>query len=222
MSAEFCSNLVAHSRRDWAPALSSQSDSLTVKEAELRDWDAFLERTPGGSYPQTSLWAMAKLMAGFRTRRFTINNGDVIVGGAQVMYRRIPLGGTIAYVPLGPVLASDDSEIVNLAIAHLHRIAREQNVSYLAVQPPRGSSALAGALQKLGFLPALLDLAPTASVLIDLSNSLDSILSKMRKTRRYDIRASERKGTTIRDGRLWPTTTRGDRALARHAPSAWR
>src|SRR3977135_3478890 len=115
MSAEFCSNLVAPSMRDSAPALSSQSDSLTFEEADLRAWDAFLERTPGGSYPQASLWAMAKLMAGFRTRRFTINNGEVIVGGAQVMYRRMPLGGTIAYVPLGPVLASGDSEIVNLA-----------------------------------------------------------------------------------------------------------
>src|ERR1700716_4261849 len=135
MSAESCSNLVAHSMRDWAPALSSQSDSLTVKEAELRDWDAFLERTPGGSYPQTSLWAMAKLMAGFRTRRFTITNGEAIRGGAQVMYRRLPLGGTIAYVPLGPVLASDDSEILNLAIAHIHRMARQENVCFLAVQP---------------------------------------------------------------------------------------
>jgi peptidoglycan pentaglycine glycine transferase (the first glycine) len=40
------------------------------------------------------------------------------------------------------------------------------------------------------------------SVLIDLSNSLDFILSKMRKTTRYDIRASQRRGITIRDGRL--------------------
>lgn len=175
--------------------------SLTVKEAEVREWDAFLARTAGGSYPQTSSWAMAKVMAGFRTRRFTINDGEAILGGAQVLYRRLPLGGTIAYVPLGPVLASDDSELINLAIAQLHRIAREQKVSCLAVQAPRGAGALGDRLRSLGFSPALLDLAPTASVLIDLSNSLDLILSKMRKTTRYGIRASQRRGITIRDGR---------------------
>jgi lipid II:glycine glycyltransferase (peptidoglycan interpeptide bridge formation enzyme) len=145
---------------------------------------------------------MAKLTAGFRTRRFTINNDEVILGGAQMLYRRLPLGGRIAYVPLGPVLASDDSEVVNLAIASLHRIARQEHVSYLAVQPPRGGGAFARRLLNLGFSPALLDLAPTASVIINLSNNLDCILSKMRKTRRYDIRASQRKGVTVRDGRL--------------------
>ncbi|HEY4818683.1 MAG TPA: peptidoglycan bridge formation glycyltransferase FemA/FemB family protein [Candidatus Acidoferrum sp.] len=201
MNAESCTNLVVQSIQECPPASPSASDSLTVKEAELREWDLFLARTGGGSYPQTSSWAMAKLMAGFRTRRFTINNGDVILGGAQMLYRRLPLGGTIAYVPLGPVLASDDSEIVNLAIAHLHRIARQEKVSFLAVQPPRGGNAFARRLQNLGFSPALLDLAPTASALIDLSNSLDVILSRMRKTTRYDIRASQRKGITIRDGR---------------------
>src|ERR1700687_1637768 len=201
-SAESCINLFAHSMHECPPASSLASSSLTVKEAELREWDAFLARTAGGSYPQTSSWAMAKLTAGFRTRRFTINNGELILGGAQMLYRRLPLGGSIAYVPLGPVLSSDDSEIINLAIANLHRIARQENVSFLAVQPPRGGGAFERQLLSLGFSPALLDLAPTASVIINLSNSLDSILSKMRKTRRYDIRASQRKGVTIRDGRL--------------------
>lgn len=201
MSTESCSNLFAHSVREWPTTSPVVSHSLTVKEAEVREWDAFLARTAGGSYPQTSSWAMAKLTAGFRARRFTINDGEVILGGAQVLYRRLPLGGAIAYVPLGPVLGSDDPELMNLAIAQLHRVAREQKVSCLAVQAPRGAGAFEDRLQSQGFSPAPRDLAPTASVLIDLSNSLDLILSKMRKTTRYDIRASQRRGITIRDGR---------------------
>src|ERR1700687_376313 len=121
-SAESCSNLVAHSMHECPPASSLASLYLIVQEAELREWDAFLARTAGGSYPQPGSWAMAKLTAGFCNRRVTEKNGGGILGGAQMLYRRLPLGGSIAYVPLGPVLSSDASEIINLGIANLHPI----------------------------------------------------------------------------------------------------
>jgi len=174
--------------------------SLTVQEADSREWDAFLARTPGGAYQQTGSWAIAKWMEGLRSRRFTIKDGDVVLGGAQLLYRPLPLLGAFAYVPLGPVLASDDPEVANLAVATLHRIAREHKISYLAVQAPRRGQAFARKLQSEGFSPAFLDFAPNASVIIDLADNLDLILSRMRKTTRYDIRASQRRGITIRDG----------------------
>jgi peptidoglycan pentaglycine glycine transferase (the first glycine) len=139
-------------------------------------------------------------MTGFRARRFAIKKGDVTVGGVQMLYRRLPMGAAVAYVPLGPVLGSDDPEVAELALTHLHRIAREQNVSYLAVQAPRWSKDFAHKLENHGFSLAFQDLAPNASVVIDLSNSLEMILSKMRKTTRYDIRAAQRKGIAVREG----------------------
>src|ERR1700738_3436537 len=180
----------------------SGSHSLTVQEADLQEWHAFLARTPGGSYQQTSSWAITKWMEGFRSRRFTIKNGGVILGGAQLLYRPLPVHGVLGYVPLGPVLASDDPEVANLAIANLHSLAAEHHVSYLAVQAPRWGQGFARKLQSLEFSPAFLDLAPNASVVIDLSDGLDHILSSMRKTTRYEIRASQCRGITIRDGGL--------------------
>jgi|SRR6266404_514948 lipid II:glycine glycyltransferase (peptidoglycan interpeptide bridge formation enzyme) len=180
----------------------SASHSLTVQEADLQEWHAFLARTPGGSYQQTSSWAITKWMEGFRSRRFTIKNDGVILGGAQLLYRPLPIHGVLGYVPLGPVLASDDPEVANLAVANLHNLAAEHHISYLAVQAPRWGQAFARKLQSLGFSPAFLDLAPNASVVIDLSDSLDRILSRMRKTTRHEIRASQCRGITIRDGGL--------------------
>ena len=180
----------------------SGSHSLTVQEADLQEWHAFLARTAGGSYQQTSSWAITKWMEGFRSRRFTIKNGGVVLGGAQLLYRPLPVHGVLAYVPLGPVLASDDPEVANLALANLHNLAAEHHVSYLAVQAPRWGQAFARKLQSSGFSPAFLDLAPNASVVIDLSDSLDHILSRMRKTTRCEIRASQCRGITIRDGGL--------------------
>lgn len=192
----------SHFTAPIAGGLPRPSCPLTVRDGDLGGWHAFLARTPGGSYQQTDWWAVAKMKEGFRARRLVIRNGDDILGGAQMLYRSLPVRGAVAYVPLGPVLASADPEVASLAMAHLHRIAREQNVYYLAVQVPRGGGAFSRELLNFGFFPALLDLAPTASVVIDLSNSLDVLLSRMHKTTRYDIRASQRKGITVREGGL--------------------
>ena len=203
MSAESCKNLVASSLMDECPPTAyTPPDSLTVQEAELREWDTFLARTPGGSYQQTGAWAIAKLADGYRARRFAIKRGEVTVGGAQMLIRKLPVYGAVAYVPLGPVLASDDPEAATLALRHLHRIAGERKVRCLVVQPPRGMEAFARNLQNEGFSRAFVALAPNASVVIDLFNSLDAILSKMRKATRHHIRASQRNGIVIREGQL--------------------
>jgi lipid II:glycine glycyltransferase (peptidoglycan interpeptide bridge formation enzyme) len=47
----------------------------------------------------------------------------------------------------------------------------------------------------------MLNLAPNATVMLDLSNSLERLLSNMRKTTRYDVKASQRKGISVREGR---------------------
>src|ERR1700730_10390022 len=183
---------------EWPPT----SSTLTDRDVDLSEWHAFLARTPGGGCQQTGWWAVAKLLEGFRAHRFVITNGDTILGGAQMLYRPLPVHGAVAYVPLGPVLVSEDPEVANLALTHLHRIGREQNAYCLAVQPPRWGRAFARKLEHFGFGPASMDLAPTASVVIDLSKSLDFVLSRMHKTTRYDIRASQRKGITVREGGL--------------------
>ena len=137
---------------------------------------------------------------GYRTRRFVLDDGNVIVGGAQLLIRPLPLGGSVAYVPLGPVLGSASPEIVENLVARIHSIAERQKIIYLAVQAPRGQEALNANLQACGFSSSLVDVAPNASVLLDLSQSLDALLGKMHKTTRYDIKAAQRKGITVRQG----------------------
>lgn len=178
----------------------AKSQSFTYHDIDANDWNAFLARTPGGSYQQTSLWGLAKLAGDYRARRFVLDDGNAIVGGVQLLIRPLPLVGSVAYVPLGPVLGSVSSELVDNLIARIHWIADKHKITYLAVQPPRGQGALTAKLQAFGFSPSLVDVAPNASVLLDLSQSLDAILSKMHKTTRYDIRAARRKGITVREG----------------------
>ena len=174
--------------------------SFTFHDVDANGWNAFLARTPGGSYQQTSLWGLAKLAVGYRARRFVLDDGNGIVGGAQLLVRHLPLGSSVAYVPLGPVLGPATPELVDNLMARIHWVAQQHKITYMAVQAPRGQEALTAKLQALGFSPSLVDVAPNASVLLDLSQSLDALLAKMHKTTRYDIRAAQRKGITVRQG----------------------
>jgi lipid II:glycine glycyltransferase (peptidoglycan interpeptide bridge formation enzyme) len=174
--------------------------SFTFHDVDANGWNAFLARTPGGSYQQTSLWGLAKLAVGYRTRRFVLDDGSAIVGGAQLLIRRLPVGGSVAYVPLGPVLGLASPELMENLVARMHRIAEQHKITYLAVQAPRGQEALTDNLKALGFSSSLVDVAPNSSVLLDLTQSLDALLGKMHKTTRYDIRAAQRKGIAVRQG----------------------
>jgi peptidoglycan pentaglycine glycine transferase (the first glycine) len=182
------------------PRLATSCPSLAFHDVDAIGWNAFLARTPGGSYQQTSLWGLAKLTAGYRVQRFSLDDGNAIVGGAQLLIRHLPLGGSVAYVPLGPVLGPSSDELIEKLVARIHVIAKQQKITYLAVQAPRGQEALTAKLQSLGFSSSLVDVAPNASVLLDLSQDLDILLSNMHKTTRYDIRAAQRKGITVRQG----------------------
>lgn len=181
------------------PAVAT-NPSFTFHDADANGWNAFLARTPGGSYQQTSLWGLAKLAVGYRAPRFVLHDGNTIVGGAQLLIRSLPLGGSVAYVPLGPVLGSSSPEVAEDLVARIHSIAEQHKITYLAVQAPRGQEALTAKLQALGFSSSLVDVAPNASVLLDVSQSLDTLLAKMHKTTRYDIRAAQRKGIIVRQG----------------------
>jgi lipid II:glycine glycyltransferase (peptidoglycan interpeptide bridge formation enzyme) len=117
-----------------------------------------------------------------------------------MLIRHLPLVGAVGYVPLGPVLSEDRSDIAEAVVEHLKWLAREQGIIYLAVQPPQQHQAFTSRLQSLGFSPCFVNLAPTASVVIDLSKDLDQLLAKMRRTTRYNVRYGQRKGVKVREG----------------------
>ena len=179
---------------------SRECESVEIRHCEPCEWNAFLGKARGGSYAQTSLWALAKLAAGYRAQRFTLRASNGIVGGAQLLLRPVPLVGAVGYVPLGPVVAEDDPDLADAVVDHLKWLANEQKIVYLAVQPPQQHQSFTKRLRSLGFFPCFVNLAPTASVVIDLSKGLDELLSKMRRTTRYNIRYGQRKGIQVREG----------------------
>jgi lipid II:glycine glycyltransferase (peptidoglycan interpeptide bridge formation enzyme) len=169
-------------------------------DSEDREWDAFLAASAQGHHVQTSLWAQVKTPLGWSAVRLVVKRGPDVVAGAQMLIRLLPLVGGIAYVPRGPVCETDDAGLVTLIIDHLHRIARLRRVQYLVVQPPCSHAPLVSQLEASGFRASAIEVAPRATILLDLSADLNALLAGMQRRCRHYVRSAERKGLAFRCG----------------------
>jgi lipid II:glycine glycyltransferase (peptidoglycan interpeptide bridge formation enzyme) len=129
-----------------------------------------------------------------------VRSGAGIVGGAQILIKRFGPFGGIGYVPRGPLLASEDRRHAAGTLDEIERAARAQRVRHLIVQPPESGDWITAELAARGYMPDAPEVAPTASVRLDLSLSLDQLMARMSSSRRGEIRKGQRRGLEIRFG----------------------
>ena len=106
------------------------------------EWDGFLARTVGGDLVQSSAWARIKQTSGMEVHRVIVRQDGAIVGGVQLLARRVPILGAVAYAPYGPVVApgaSDDA--VALLVEELRGFCRVAAVRALFVQLAQGDGS---------------------------------------------------------------------------------
>ena len=112
----------------------------------------------------------------------------------------MPVIGAVAYLTKGPVCASEDVGLAELVIDEVCRVSRARHVQLLAIQPPNNGQAMVSLLPPRGFHPSSLELAPTATILIDLAPDPDDILAGMKRQTRQNIRRGEREGISVHEG----------------------
>lgn len=175
----------------------------TVVEATAhqRDdaWDDFVRTATGGHHVQSSRWGRVKSVLGWNVARVTVRDGTDVLGGCQVLVRRVgPVG--VAYAPRGPLLGGDSAALENAVLDGLEELQRAARLVLLKVQPPIHRSDLGAELERRGYGPSELEAAPVATVLVDVSRDDDELLAAMRPSARSNIRKARRKGVQIRFG----------------------
>lgn len=164
-------------------------------------WDSFVAASPDGHLLQTSRWGALKARFGWGVERVALIDGDAIVAGAQVLYRSLPFGLTLAYVPKGPLVDWDDERAVRTLLTVLRQAAHRRRAFCLKLEPDLlDDPTLAARLVRLGLCPSPQPIQPRSTVLIDLDGEEDEILAQMKSKSRYNIRLAARKGVTVRDG----------------------
>lgn len=163
-------------------------------------WDEFLESLEHGHYTQTSLWSRVKGSRGLSVTRVVAERGGVIEGGAQILHRPLRGLGRAGYITMGPVLSVPDSGLDHALARAIEDAAHDERIRLVVVQPPVDGSYPVGTSSGRAGLPGIGDVAPRATIVVDVSRSPDELLASMRSSTRYNTRVGSRRGIVIREG----------------------
>jgi lipid II:glycine glycyltransferase (peptidoglycan interpeptide bridge formation enzyme) len=165
----------------------------------MTDWDRDAVRSRYGHVLQSEAWGQLRSTQGWRPEQVRI--GDPLPV-ALVLWRDLPLGQRIAYVPRGPVFDRDDPAQLDAALAALAALARERKAIFLKVDPeiPVDRADLLAVYARHGFRRSRQDVQPVLATLeVDLSRDEDEILGSFDKDTRWSVRTAERRGVRVHD-----------------------
>ncbi len=149
------------------------------------NWNDFVQQFPSAHLLQTAEWGQLKSAFGWQP--------DWVLtpqAGAQLLFRRLPLGLTVAYLPKGP-LGRPEADFWQRVDA----LCRRRRAVFLKVEP----DAWEGEAPPLppGFRPAA-NIQPRRTIVVDLTAPEEEILARMKQKTRYNIRLAARRGVTVR------------------------
>lgn len=168
---------------------------MTVRlafENETRHWDERILANPdGGNIFQTLELAEQKQLGGWNPR--LIMGGNIAITAIE---KNVPLLGKLWYLPKGPGVTSV-RELDEL-LPGLRELAAKNNVFCVKLEPEiaKSDEALAD-LMKLGLAKVRAIQPNVSTVLVDISDDLDTVLGRLPQKGRHAIRRAERDGVTV-------------------------
>lgn len=165
-----------------------------MSEISFQDWNQYLEKFPNAHLLQTGKWGELKSAFGWDPLRFILDDGP----GAQILYRRLPLGLTLAYLPK-PTFSHQLSTVSGQFWAEVDAICKKRRAVFLKVELDRwGDEIASNDLSQFSFRTSTHNIQPPRTMIIDLAGSEDNILARMKQKTRYNIRLAAKKGVTVR------------------------
>ena len=112
--------------------------------------------------------------------------------GAQILFRRLPVGFSVAYIPKGPV-----GEGWERLWPEIEQICRQRRAIFLRVEPDAWEPLRPALTEQLsGFQPAK-PIQPQRTILVSLEGSQEDWLARMKQKTRYNIHLAERKAVMV-------------------------
>ncbi len=159
-----------------------------MPEVTAAEWDAFVRSHADAHLLQRSGWGALKSRFGWSALRLVAG-----AAGAQVLFRRLPLGLSVAYLPKGP-LGRDWSAL----LPELDRACRARRAIFLRIEPDAWDDEREVISARLPGFRTGQPVQPQRTILIDLSGGPEDWLERMKQKTRYNIRLAERKDVSVR------------------------
>jgi lipid II:glycine glycyltransferase (peptidoglycan interpeptide bridge formation enzyme) len=159
----------------------------------LTDWNQFLSQHPNAHLLQTGEWGELKSAFGWKPVR-VIGEND----GVQILFRKLPLGFTVGYIPKPVISNQSVSEQFWREIGEVCRINR---AIFCKLEPDQWEdsppvSELRNTQYAVRTSPH--NIQPPRTVIVDIRESDDVILARMKQKTRYNIRLAEKKEVSVR------------------------
>jgi len=157
-------------------------------------WDDAAVRSPGGHVLQSSAWAEIRQGQGWHAEFHRIGEPLPV---ALVLWRALPGGMCIGYVPRGPIVR-DGSQLPK-ALDALARLARERQAIFVKIDPELDPAVAEEPMRQAGLRRAA-DIQPVLATLeLDLAPEEDVLMAALDKDTRWSIRQASKRGVTIRE-----------------------
>ncbi len=163
----------------------------------MTEWDRDAVRSRYGHVLQSREWAEIRAAQGWRPDLLRIGTPLPL---AMILWRRLPLGQRVAYVPRGPVFDHDDPSQLDEALEALAARARGMRAIFLKVDPEIDAARrdLIAVYARRGFFRSRQDVQPVlATFEVDLRRSEDEILAGFDKDTRWSVRTAEKRGVRV-------------------------
>ena len=153
-------------------------------------WEAYLKNQPNAHILQTPTWGHLK--AAFHWTPHYVRHKDI---GAMILFRRLPLGKSVAYIPRGPVGEGDWSALWPSVDA----LCQKENAVFLRVEPDIWQPVDAAFIERQlpGFVPSTQSTQPPRTIIVDLNAHEEALLMAMKSKTRYNIRLAVRKDVVV-------------------------
>jgi len=165
----------------------------------LAEWQRYLSARPNAHFLQTGEWGELKSAFGWEPVRLVANGI-----GAQVLFRKLPLGLTIGYVPkLG--LEADSQSLMQELVEELDRLCGARHAIACKIEPdawesagkePAAATALQGAAE-IRQVSSTRSIQPRRTLVVDLRRTEEQILGGMKPKCRYNVRLAGKKGVSV-------------------------
>ncbi len=156
-------------------------------QVNLTDWNQFLTHHPEAHLLQLGEWG--ELKRGFGWKSVRIIQNEI---GAQILFRRLPLGLTIGYMPK-PVFSNQWSVISEQFWKEVDSVCKQNRAIFLKIEPDEAFN-----VQRSTFNVSPHNIQPPRTIVIPIAEAEDQILARMKPKCRYNIRLAEKKGITVR------------------------
>lgn len=173
---------------------------------ERDEWGQITESLLNVHILQTPEWGDLKSAFGWQVHHVLLEG----CLGAQILFRTLPLGLSVAYIPKGPVWFAPNDQISLRSdgffqydknwkhfINDLCSLCKRKKSIFLKIEPDIALRLGDNFPAPPDFHLSSKNIQPQRTILINLQGDENSLLSRMKQKTRYNIRLAEKKGVRV-------------------------